>query len=174
VRGFTTASEQWEPEFLIEILNDHLTVAATAINAHQGLIDKYDGDTVMALFNSPLNPQQDHAERAARTAIAISRDIAAFHKTIPAEHRLRLGIGVHTGIAVVGNVGSPLRKDYSAIGDAVNVTSRLQELAEGGQIVISESTYQSVAGLVTVTRLAPVVVKGRQAPVQIYLLTDIA
>jgi PAS domain S-box-containing protein len=174
VRAFTTASELWQPEFLIEILNLHLTVAAAAINAYEGLIDKYDGDTVMALFNSPLNPQKDHAERAARTALAICRDVEAFHETIPAEHRLQFGIGVHTGVAVVGNVGSPLRKDYSAIGDAVNVSSRLQELADGGQIVMSESTYQAIGDLVSVTRLEPVVVKGRQAPVQIYLLDDIA
>jgi len=170
VRGFTTVSEKWEPEFLIEILNDHLTVAAAAINLQEGLIDKYDGDTVMALYNSPLNPQEDHAERAVRTALAICHDLEGYHETIPAEHRLRLGIGLHTGIAVVGNVGSPLRKDYSAIGDAVNVTSRLQELADGGQIVMSDSTYELVADLVRVTRLDPVRIKGRQAPVQIYLL----
>jgi class 3 adenylate cyclase len=173
VRGFTTVSERWEPEFLIEILNNHLTVAAAAINLQEGLIDKYDGDTVMALYNSPLNPQEDHAERAVRTALAICRDIEAYHETIPAENRLHLGIGVHSGIAVVGNVGSPLRKDYSAIGDAVNVTSRLQELAEGGQIVISDSTYRAVAEIAKVTRLDPVQVKGRQAPVQIYLLDDL-
>jgi PAS domain S-box-containing protein len=173
VRGFTSASEKWEPEFLIEILNDHLTIAATAINAYEGLIDKYDGDTVMALFNSPLNPQEDHAERAARTALTICHEVEAFHETIPAEHQLHFGIGVHTGVAVVGNVGSPLRKDYSAIGDAVNVSSRLQELADGGQIVMSESTCQAISDLVSVTRLDPVVVKGRQAAVHIYLLDDI-
>ncbi len=170
VRGFTTVSEKWEPEFLIEILNDHLTVAAAAINLQEGLIDKYDGDTVMALYNSPLNPQKNHAERAVRTALAICLDIEAYHESIPAEQRLHMGIGIHTGVAVVGNVGSPLRKDYSAIGDAVNVTSRLQELADGGQIVISESTYRLVADLVRVTRLEPVRIRGRQAPVQIYLL----
>ena len=111
---------------------------------------------------------------AARTALAIRHELQAFHEAIPAAHRLHLGIGVHTGIAVVGNVGSPLRKDYSAIGDAVNVTSRLQELADGGQIVISESTYRPLAGQLSVTKLDPVQVKGRQAPVQIYLLHDIA
>lgn len=174
VRSFTSASEKWEPEFLIEILNNHLTVAAAAINLHQGLIDKYDGDTVMALYNSPLNPQEDHAERAVKTALAIIRDMKAFHESIPAEHRLYFGIGVHTGISVVGNVGSPLRKDYSAVGDAVNVTSRLQELAEGGQIVISESTYRPIAEQVRVKRLDPVLVKGRQTPVQIYVLEDLA
>ncbi|HSG17144.1 MAG TPA: adenylate/guanylate cyclase domain-containing protein [Anaerolineae bacterium] len=170
VRGFTTVSEKWEPEFLIEILNDHLTVAAAAIQLQEGLIDKYDGDTIMALYNSPLNPQENHAERAVRSALAICHDLEAFHETIPAEHRLHFGIGLHTGFAVVGNVGSPLRKDYSAIGDAVNVTDRLQNLAEGGQIILSDSTYQAVSDLIKVTRLDSVQVKGRRQPVQIYLL----
>jgi class 3 adenylate cyclase len=170
VRGFTTVSEKWEPEFLTELLNDHLPVAAAAIQLQEGLIDKYDGDTIMALYNSPLNPQADHAERAVRSALAICRDLEAYHETIPAEHRLHFGIGLHTGTAVVGNVGSPLRKDYSAIGDAVNVTDRLQNLAEGGQIMISDSTYQAVADLAKVTRLDTVQVKGRREPVQIYLL----
>jgi adenylate cyclase len=83
---------------------------------------------------------------------------------------LYFGIGVHTGEAVVGNVGSPLRKDYSAIGDAVNVSTRLQELAEGGEILISENTYQGVQELIAVTARGPEKVKGREATVQIYRL----
>jgi PAS domain S-box-containing protein len=173
IRGFTSVSEKWEPEFLIEILNDHLTLAATAINLQEGMIDKYDGDTVMALYNSPLNPQEDHAERAVRTALAIQADVAAYHETIPKEDKLFFGIGLHTGEAVVGNVGSPLRKDYSAIGDAVNLSDRLQELAEGGSILLTQETYDQVKDLVDVTRLDPVQVKGRQAPVQIYSLNGL-
>lgn len=170
IRGFTTVSERWEPEFLIEILNKHLSVAASAINEYEGLIDKYDGDTVMALFNSPLNPQQDHAERAVRTALKIHQNMAALHQTIPDSQRLRFGIGVHSGAAVVGNVGSPLRKDYSAIGDAVNVSKRLQELAAGGQILITQDTYCQVEDLVLVSSQDTVQVKGRQGPVPIYQL----
>lgn len=170
IRGFTTFSARWEPEFLIEILNEHLTIAAAAISVQEGLIDKYDGDTVMALYNSPLNPQARHAERAVRTALAVQSELAAFHENIPDSHRLNFGIGVHTGEAVVGNVGSPLRKDYSAVGDMVNVTKRLQELAEGGQIIISESTYFQVADLVDATGLEPAYVKGRHTPVSIFQL----
>ncbi len=173
IRGFTTVSEKWEPEFLIGVLNEHLTVAAAAINLHEGLIDKYDGDTVMALFNSPLNPQEDHVERAVRTALAIREDLAEYHELIPEYQRLHFGIGIHSGEAVVGNVGSPLRKDYSAVGDAVNLSERLQELAEGGQIILSEDSYAQVQEWVDVTRLEPVTVRGRQAPIQIYLLDDV-
>ncbi len=170
IRGFTSFSEKWEPEFLIEVLNNHLTIAAAAISIQEGLIDKYDGDTVMALYNSPLNPQIRHVERAIRTALAVKSDLAAYHETIPESHRLYFGIGINSGEALVGNVGSPLRKDYSAVGDVVNVTKRLQELAEGGQIIISESTYRQVADLVDAESLEPVHVKGRQMPVSIYQL----
>ncbi len=173
IRGFTTVSEKWEPEFLIEVLNEHLTVAAAAINLQEGLIDKYDGDTVMALFNTPLNPQENHAERAVRTALAMRQDLAAYHEGIPEHQRLYFGVGVHTGDAVVGNVGSPLRKDYSAVGDAVNLSERLQVLAEGGQIIISDNTYQLVKEWVSVTRMEPVQVKGRQALEQLYWLEGI-
>lgn len=173
IRGFTTVSEKWEPEFLIEVLNQHLTVAAAAINLHEGLIDKYDGDTVMALFNTPLNPQDDHAERAVRTVLSMREDLAEYHKSIPENQRLYFGVGLHSGDAVVGNVGSPLRKDYSAVGDAVNLAERLQELADGGQIIISDNTYRQVSDLVDVTRLEPVQVRGRQAREQIYLLNDL-
>ncbi len=173
IRGFTTVSEKWEPEFLIEVLNEHLTVAAAAINLQEGLIDKYDGDTVMVLFNTPLNPQENHAERAVRTALAMRQDLAAYHEGIPEYQRLYFGVGVHTGDAVVGNVGSPLRKDYSAVGDAVNLSERLQELAEGGQIIISDNTYQLVKKWVSVTRMEPVQVKGRQAMEQLYRLEGI-
>lgn len=173
IRGFTTVSEKWEPEFLISVLNEHLTVAAAAINIQEGLIDKYDGDTVMALYNTPLNPQENHAERAVRTALAIRHDLEAYHETIPDYQRLFFGVGVHTGEAVVGNVGSPLRKDYSAIGDAVNISDRLQNLAEGGQIIISDTTYELVHDWVAVTQLQPVHVKGRQAEVKIYLLNGL-
>jgi class 3 adenylate cyclase len=170
IRGFTTISEQWDPELIIQVLNNHLTVAAAAISHQEGMIDKYDGDTVMALFNSPLNPQVDHALRAVRTALAIQNDLAEYHRHNPDDLHLQFGIGVHSGDAVVGNVGSPLRKDYSAIGDAVNLSKRLQELAEGGQILITQSTYDQVLDLVSVTSLDEVQVKGRQAINQIYQL----
>lgn len=173
IRGFTTVSEKWEPEFLISVLNEHLTIAAAAINLQEGLIDKYDGDTVMALYNTPLNPQENHAERAVRTALAMREDLLAYHESIPEYQRLYFGVGVHTGEAVVGNVGSPLRKDYSAVGDAVNLSDRLQNLADGGEIIISEDTYQLVKDWVDVTQLQPVQVKGRQAEVQIYLLNGL-
>ncbi|MGB3713008.1 MAG: adenylate/guanylate cyclase domain-containing protein [Candidatus Promineifilaceae bacterium] len=168
IRGFTTFSENIDPELLIKIVNGHLTVAAQAINQYEGLIDKYDGDAVMALFNTRLNPQEDHSERAVRAAITMRQELSAYHATVLPENCLFFRIGIHSGEAVIGNVGSPLRKDYSAIGDAVNVTKRLQELAGPGQILISYDSYKAVEDWVKGNERDPVHVKGRQAPVKIF------
>jgi class 3 adenylate cyclase len=173
VRGWTSFSETLAPEELIEVLNGHFAASVGAINKYGGLIDKYDGDTVMALFNTRLNPQEDHVERCVRTALAMRDDLAAYHESVPEEERLYFGIGIHAGEAVVGNVGSPLRKDYSAIGDAVNVASRLQAIAQPHQIILSQDAYQQVKDLVTADELETVTVKGRQAPVHIYELTGL-
>jgi adenylate cyclase len=159
---------------LIEALNHHLTAAATAIEKFDGLIDKYDGDTVMALYNTPLNPQENHAARAIKTALDVQQQVKKYHESIPEDECLYFGIGVHSGEAVIGNVGSPSRKDYSAIGDAINVSERLQQIAPAGQIIISEAVYKRVKELVVVIELEPVKVKGRQAKVQIYELVSLA
>jgi adenylate cyclase len=171
VRSFSAYSEHSEPEQLIQIINQYFTLASQAITDQEGMIDKFMGDAVMALFNTPLNPQENHAERAARTALMIQQQVAEFHKTLPEEERLYLGIGVHAGEAVVGNVGSQSRKDYSALGDAVNLAKRLQEIAKPGQILLSEAVYQQVREWAVVEALPPMQVKGRQTLEQIYLLT---
>lgn len=170
VRGFSTYSENLDPELLIEIINGYFTVAVKAITQYQGLTDKFMGDAVMALFNTPLNPQERHVERAIRTALMMQEHTAAYHASLNQDRRLRFGIGIHTGEAVVGNVGSALRKDYSAIGDAVNLAKRLQEIAQPDQIVISQAAYECVEDIVLVEPLPAVQVKGRQALEQLYVL----
>jgi PAS domain S-box-containing protein len=172
IRGFSTFSEQEEPERLVEIINVYFTIAAQAIMTQEGVIDKFMGDAVMALFNTPLNPQQNHVERAIKAALMMKTDLGQYHAEIPPAKRLHFGIGIHTGEAVVGNVGSASRKDYSAIGDAVNLAKRLQEVARPDQILISDETYQQVREWTRVEALAPVRVKGRQALEQIYDLLD--
>jgi PAS domain S-box-containing protein len=170
VRGFSTFGEHLDPEKLIQIINGYFTEAVHAITRYQGLTDKFMGDAVMALFNTPLNPQMDHVERAARTALMIQTSMAAYHANLPEERRLHFGIGVHMGEAVVGNVGSNLRKDYSAIGDAVNLAKRLQEMARPGQILVSQDVYQQIEAQAVVEALPPMQVKGRQALEQVYEL----
>lgn len=173
VRGFSSASERLDPEKLIQIINGYFTLAVQAITHYQGVTDKFMGDAVMALFNTPLNPQADHAERAIRTARMIQENLAPYHAELPPDRQMHFGFGIHTGEAVVGNVGSNLRKDYSAIGDAVNLAKRLQEMAQPDEVLISEDAYRQVEHLVTVEVLPPTQVKGRQNLEQIYRLTGL-
>ena len=167
VRGFTSFSERVAPEELVDTLNAHLTVAARAILEQGGTLDKFMGDAVMALFNVPV-PQPDHALRAVRAALEMQRRIAEVEgKGRPA---FRFGVGVHVGEAVAGNIGSPERLDYTAIGDAVNLAKRLQENAKGGQVLISQTAYQEVASWVEARPLGAIFVKGREEPVVVYEL----
>ena len=170
VRGFSTFSENLEPETLIEIINGYFTQAVSAISYYGGLTDKFMGDAVMALYNTPLNPQEDHVERAIRTALMIQNNMIAHHMDMPADKRLYFGTGIHVGEAVVGNVGSALRKDYSAIGDAVNLAKRVQETARPGQILLSSEAYERARDWVIVEAMNPMRVKGRMALEQIYEL----
>lgn len=170
IRGFSTFSENLDPQQLIQVLNGYFTEIVQAITFYQGLTDKFMGDAVMALFNTPLNPQEDHVERAIRTALMVSANLRAHRARLPEAEQLHFGIGVHTGEAVVGNVGSALRKDYSAIGDAVNLAKRLQETAQHDQTIISNDVYLNVQGFVKVRALPLIQVKGRQAFEQTYEL----
>ncbi len=174
IRGFSTYSENLDPEKLIQVINGYFTEAVQAITHFQGVTDKFMGDAVMALFNTPLNPQDSHEERAVRTAIMIQERMKTYHTQLPEDRRLYFGIGIHTGEAVIGNVGSALRKDYSAIGDAVNIAKRLQELAKPGQLLISQDTYKKVSDLILVDPLPLMKVKGRQALEQIYDVKGLA
>ena len=161
VRGFSTFSEKISPERLVEIINTYFTIASDAIHLQEGVIDKFMGDAVMALFNPSIRPQADHALRAVRAALSMRADVEAYHEKVPPKDQLQFGISVHTGEAVTGNIGSPDRLDYSALGDSVNLAKRLQEVADPGQILISDDTYQQVRDRVQVEKLKPIQVKGR-------------
>lgn len=170
VRGYSTISEQWPPEELVEILNGYFAVAAEAINRFEGVIDKYMGDAFMAEFNTTLNPQEDHIARAVRTALTIRDEIAAYHKSFPVERRLHFGMGIHSGESVVGNVGTHFRKDYSVIGDAVNLAKRLQEIAEPDQILVTHTVYEKVHTWANLEFIEERQLKGRDRPERIYEL----
>lgn len=145
VRGFTSFSERLEPEALMRIINHYLSLASDTINLYEGLVEKYIGDAVTGLFNTPFNPQPDHAVRAVQAALNMMFDLYALHETLPPEQRLLYGVGIHAGPAVLGNVGSPERQEYAAIGEAVEISKVLQENARGGEIVISAAAYALVA-----------------------------
>jgi adenylate cyclase len=173
IRGFTTYSEQHDPEQVVEVINGYFSMAAKIIRANKGIVDKYLGDAVMAHFGTPLHPIPDHALQAVRTAWAIKQVVDKYHKSVPAADRLSFGMGVNTGEAVVGNVGGEDQMEYTPIGDAVNLAKRLQESAKPGQILLSQSTYEKVKDYVEVNALQPMQVKGRTAYEQVYELVGI-
>lgn len=143
VRGFTSFSERLDPGDLMRVINQYLSLASDAINLYEGIVDKYMGDAVTGLFNTQLNPQKDHAVRAVSAGMAMLTDLEALHETMPEEQRLLYGIGIHTGMAVLGNVGGSSRKEFGALGEATEISKILQENARG-EVVISEATYQQV------------------------------
>lgn len=172
LRGFTTFSERLAPEELVEVLNAYLALAADAVLAFDGVLDKFMGDAVMGLFNVPLD-QAQHTRRAVQAALKMQHDIAAFHARAGLEHRLNFGIGVHTGEAVIGNIGTDKQRNYTAIGDAVNYAKRLQENAKGGQLLISAAAYNQVRGYVAARELPPLNVKGRSTPEVVWEVTGL-
>lgn len=174
VRGFTTFSEQLDPQQLMEIISRYLTVSTDAIQFFDGIIDKYMGDAVVGLFNTQLNPQSDHAVRAVRAAMAMAYDIRALHEVLAPDQRLFYGIGVDTGTAMLGNVGSPSRKEFTAIGRPFNFAKLLQENALAGEIIISANTYELVREIVTVEALEPRKAKGYADFQVMYRVTGIA
>lgn len=144
VRGFSTVSEHLEPEQLMEIINKYLSVASEAVNLQEGIVDKYLGDCVTGLFNTQLNEQDDHVMRAVRAALGTLYDVQALHEVLPPEQQLNFGIGIHTGIAVLGNMGSANRREFSALGEAMEMSKLLQENAGPGEIILSAATYELV------------------------------
>jgi class 3 adenylate cyclase len=164
---FTSFSEKREPQEVVDMLNAYYGAAAPAVLAEDGTIDKFVGDAMMALFNAPVR-QPDHALRACRAALAMQealRPLRAEHPDWPA-----FRIGVNTGPALVGNIGSAEVRNFTAIGDAVNVASRLEALATPGQVVVSEETYGQLAGAAEAEPLGELEVKGRGEPVRAYVL----
>lgn len=167
LEGFTSMSERTQPEKLLAILNRYHTLMVNAIRDQAGTIDKFVGDGLMALYNTPLE-QTDHALRAVRTALNIRAALAEFHQELEPEFRVPINFGIHSGTAVVGNVGAPDLMNFTAIGDTVNLGARLQELCSGGRILISEATYILLDGRVSSQNIGLLTVKGRETPVRTF------
>jgi len=172
IRGFTSFSETRIPEELIETLNHYLSLAAQAVLEQEGTLDKFMGDAVMAIFNAPL-PQPDHTLRAVRAALAMKEAIATFHQELDSEVRLNFGVGINVGEAVVGNIGAAKLMNYTAIGNSVNLAKRLQENAEAGQILLSQSAYDAVREHVRAKSLKPIEIKGRSSTEPVYELISL-
>jgi len=167
LRGFTTFSEQVTPHEIVELLNRHFEAATRAVLDEGGTVVQFVGDAMMALFNAPAR-QSDHPERAARAALALQKAIEDIYIDQPDAPRFR--VGVNTGSALVGNIGSEQLRNFNAMGDAVNVAARLQTVAEPGAVVIGESTLSQLGANTQTTPLGPLSLKGRVQPVEAFIL----
>jgi len=167
IRGFTSYSEKQTPEELVAVLNRYLAAAAEAVLAHEGTVDKFLGDAVMAWYNAPL-PQPDHTLRAVKTALAIRNAIEKLHKELPQKDHLDFGVGIHYGEAVLGWIGTEKRLEYTAIGDSVNTTKRIQENSSKNQILMSKDAYERVKNQINAKPYAPLTVKGKTQPIEVY------
>ncbi len=172
IRGFTAFSEKTSPEFQIEVLNKHLTLAAGAILGQEGMLDKFVGDGAMAIFNAPV-PQADHTLRAIRAALATQQAVREHHAQVDERERLHFGIGITVGQAVVGNIGSAVVQSFTAIGNCVNFSSRLSSLAEPGQILTSAEAYERVKDHVEARFIGYVQVKGHSQPDPVYEVLEL-
>jgi class 3 adenylate cyclase len=175
IRNFTTISERLDAKEVVEMLNTYFERACAALMAEGGSIDKFIGDAVMVEFGSPL-PVRDHALRGVRAALALRVVAGEFAGWMAQRFPGRdlppfaVGIGLHSGEAVIGNIGSPARMEFTAIGDTVNLASRLEGMTKqlGCAILASEATIAEAGGAVVCGRSEVVTVKGRAAPVRVY------
>jgi len=174
VRGFTPMSERLTPEQVVSLLNDFYTLMIDLTFKHDGTLDKFLGDGVMAIFGAPI-AHPDHALRAARAALAMQSGIERLSAARVAEGKepIVIGIGVNAGEVVAGTVGTEDRMEYTVIGDNVNLASRLTSNAKPGQILISRRTLDLVRNTVEVRSLGGIHVKGKDGEIEAYELVGL-
>ena len=171
IRGFTTVTEKGDPEALVSQLNEYFSRMVGIVFRHNGTVDKFVGDMVMALFGAPLD-DVDHAEHAVRAAVEMVKELGELNRTWASEGRTQLdiGIGVNSGEMIAGNIGSSSIMSYTVIGDNVNLGSRLESLNKtyNSRIIISDATRARLKGAYDLRPLGDVVVKGKTRPVAIF------
>ena len=171
IRNFTTRSESVPAEQVVTYLNEYFTAMVRAIHKHKGTVDKFMGDGIMAIFGAPLEDPQS-ASNAVRAALEMQSELDSLNQVLKSRGiaPIRIGVGIHTGEAVVGNIGSPQKMEYTAIGDVVNTSSRLEGLNKkyDSEILISEDTYSQLDGEVSVKHLGEEMMKGKKKAVSIY------
>jgi len=180
IRNFTTISEKLSAHEVVEMLNAYFTRACEPILVEGGTVDKYIGDAVMAVFGSPV-AHPDHARRAVRAALGMAAEAAAFRDWMQSRFADRglpefgIGVGLHTGEAVIGDIGTPRRKEFTAIGDTVNAASRLEGLTKelGCVIAASEATVRAAGAGVRTGKMETLTVKGRAEPIQVFEIAAI-
>ncbi|OIO23734.1 hypothetical protein AUJ65_02835 [Candidatus Micrarchaeota archaeon CG1_02_51_15] len=175
LRGFTPLAEKMDPKELVGFLNEYFAVMTEIIFKYGGTIDKYIGDSIMALFGAPITRRGD-CFRCVQAALEMQRELVKLNRKwarAGLEVQFKLGIGVNYGEMVVGNLGSPQYMNYTVIGDNVNLAARLESNAKPGQVLVSKAMYEQVSSDVAADKLAPLLVKGKSEPVQVYELKGI-
>jgi len=169
IRGFSQISERLSAEEIVHLLNDFFTLMVEVIFKYEGTVDKFMGDGLMAIYGAPIS-HKDDALRAVKTAIEMKEALSEFNKN--RKEPIHIGVGITSGEVVVGNIGSEKRMEYTAVGMRVNLAARLQAISENNQILIDKNTYLKIANLVKVIRLEPILIKGLELPVEIYLVME--
>jgi adenylate cyclase len=169
IRGFTRLSEHANPEKVVHLLNKYFSAMTDIIFAHGGTLDKYLGDGLMALFGAPTATPQD-ATNAVNAAVAMQRRVIGINQELRAEgfNEIGIGIGLHTGEATVGYIGSERRSEYTAIGDTVNTSARLESNSKAGQILLSDATARAAVSRYPLKQHDPIYVKNRVQPVPLF------
>jgi adenylate cyclase len=171
IRGFTAYAEEREPEAVVDMLNTYFEIATRAIMDYGGYVDKFIGDCVLGVFGVPVY-RKDHVERAVRAALDLMDQL--HQRSIHGNPLLSsVGIGIHTGPTVSGNIGSQVKMEYTVIGDTVNLASRLSELAAAGEVLVTEAVYHRLRALIRVEPAGTRAIKGKIAPVETLRVTSI-
>jgi class 3 adenylate cyclase len=170
IRDFTRISEQLSPEATVEMLNTYLSVVANAVIQHDGIVNKFGGDSIMAVWNAPQS-QPEHALLAVKAAWEAQKKVVELQQSDRWLLPVQFGIGINTGIALAGNVGSVGRTEYTVIGDSVNAASRTCSSTPGGEVWIGAETYDQTKDYIETQKLEPQSLKGKAAPVTVYRLT---
>ena len=169
IRGFTTMSDGRPPQEIVNTLNEYFEVMVDILFQFTGTLDKFVGDEIIGLFGAPISIE-DAPFKAVSCGIAMLQALEEFNRTRGSEGLppIRIGIGVNTGSVITGSIGSTRALQYTAIGDAMNVASRLVNVAGSGEIIISEDTYKYVANRIEAVALPPVKVKGKAEELKVF------
>lgn len=171
IRGFTSLSEKLTPAEVVDVLNTKFTMITNTALKFNGTIDKFIGDAAMILFNAPLDIEE-HEKMAVLTAYHIQQNMIPIRQELLDKYgvEVNIGVGIHTGNVVIGNIGSYIRMDYTAIGDSVNIASRIESGTKGGQVLVSEETYHATKQLFEFGEGEQKMYKGKSQSIQIYEL----
>ena len=170
IRGFTTISEQLSPEAIVKMLNTYLSVVMDAVVQHDGIVNKFAGDNIMAVWNAPQS-QPEHALLAVKAAWEAQQKLAELRQGDTRSLPVQFGIGINTGVALAGNIGSAGRSEYTVIGDSVNTASRICSSAPGGEVWIGAETYNQTKDYLETEELEAQQLKGKSEPIKVYRVT---